>query len=401
MSLLYFELVLMDKIKNIEVSDIKDLFKKRDINANKGDFGKAGIYGVSIEYSGALKLSYLALTALRSGCGISRILVKKEILPLLGPNILEETIKVLPEYNSDFYNKIGYYSDNNMGFYNSYVLLDSLFGIKYYSAINKNKYYELIDTKQISALDDLLYGTSYIDNYLYRNPYALNLGYMVSNNVKTRLECNNGFECQNKIIKLMTNIKDDIYQVEEVSNEITITSKNDFYLLVDDSLFLDKSYKICIEKKCFDLNATSNRSILVENNYEIGDKLNITFGGDYNIDHLYIGYFDFEKFEKAYDKLKDNQLNITYFKENHIKGNVNVNDENVLFLTIPYNENFKILVDGQESSYYKVFDQFIGLDLENGTHDIEIIYEVKGLKLGIIISLTSLILFIIYTRKHL
>ena len=48
-----------------------------------------------------------------------------------------------------------------------------------------------------------------------------------------------------------------------------------------------------------------------------------------------------------------------------------------------------------------MFDQFIGLDLENGTHDIEIIYEVKGLKLGIIISLTSLILFIIYTRKHL
>ena len=301
--------------------------------------------------------------------------------------------------NSDFYNKIGYYSDNNMGFYNSYVLLDSLFGVKYYSAINKNKYYELIDTKQISILDDLLYGTSYIDNYLYRNPYALNLGYMVSNNAKTSLECNNGFECQNKMIKLMTNIEDDIYQVEEVNNEITITSKKDFYLLVNDSLFLDKSYKICIEKKCFDLNATSNRSILVENNYEIGDKLNITFGGDYNIDHLYIGYFDFEKFEKAYDKLKDNQLNITYFKENHIKGNVNVTDENVLFLTIPYNENFKILVDGQETSYYKVFDQFIGLDLENGTHDIEIIYEVKGLKLGIIISLISFVTFIIYLKK--
>ena len=301
--------------------------------------------------------------------------------------------------NSDFYNKIGYYSDNNMGFYNSYVLLDSLFGVKYYSAINKNKYYELIDTKQISILDDLLYGTSYIDNYLYRNPYALNLGYMVSNNAKTSLECNNGFECQNKMIKLMTNIEDDIYQVEEVNNEITITSKKDFYLLVDDSLFLDKSYKICIEKKCLDLNATSNRSILVENNYEIGDKLHITFDGDYNIDHLYIGYFDFEKFEKAYDKLKDNQLNITYFKENHIKGNVNVNDENVLLLTIPYNENFKILVDGQETSYYKVFDQFIGLDLENGTHDIEIIYEVKGLKLGIIISLISFVTFIIYLKK--
>ena len=46
-------------MKIIDIDDIKDLFKKRDINANKGNFGKAGIYGGSIECSGALKLSYL------------------------------------------------------------------------------------------------------------------------------------------------------------------------------------------------------------------------------------------------------------------------------------------------------------------------------------------------------
>lgn len=65
-------------MKIIEIDDIKDLFKKRDINANKGNFGKAGLYGGSIECSGALKLSYLSLSALRSGCGISRVLVKKK-----------------------------------------------------------------------------------------------------------------------------------------------------------------------------------------------------------------------------------------------------------------------------------------------------------------------------------
>lgn len=302
---------------------------------------------------------------------------------------------------SDFYNKIGYYSDNNTGFYNSYVLLDSLFGIKYYNAIHKSKYYELIDTKQISSLDNMLYGIIYMDNYLYYNPYALSLGYMVSNDVKNTLDCVNGFDCQNQIIKLMTNI-DDIYKFEEVTNEITITSENDFYLLIDDRLFLDKLYKVCVgENQCFDLNATSNRSIFIENDYEIGDKISITFNGDYTINHLYVGYFDFENFKNAYDKLEDNQLNITDFKENHIKGTINVTDENVLFLTIPYNENFKILVDNQETNYYQVFDQFIGLDLEEGTHNVEIIYEVKGLKLGIIISLTSLVLFIFYIRKHL
>lgn len=91
----------------INSNDIKDLFIKRDPNCNKGDFGKAGIYGGSIEYSGALKLSYLSLSALRSGCGISRVITKKEVLPLLGPNILEQTLAVLPSYDDEnFINKL-------------------------------------------------------------------------------------------------------------------------------------------------------------------------------------------------------------------------------------------------------------------------------------------------------
>lgn len=100
----------MRKIDNntyeIEISDLKFLLKERNIDSNKGDFGKAGIYGGSVEYSGALKLSYLSLTALRSGCGISRVLVKKEVLPLLGPNILEQTLCVLPNYDDNFYDKL-------------------------------------------------------------------------------------------------------------------------------------------------------------------------------------------------------------------------------------------------------------------------------------------------------
>ena len=100
----------MKKIDNntyeIKINDVKDLVKKRNINSNKGNFGKAGVYGGSIEYSGALKLSYLSLSSLRSGCGISRVLVKEEVLPLLGPNILEQTLCILPSYSDDFYDKL-------------------------------------------------------------------------------------------------------------------------------------------------------------------------------------------------------------------------------------------------------------------------------------------------------
>lgn len=100
-------MVIMKKIDNniyeVDISDIRCLFSIRDIDCNKGDFGKAGIYGGSVEYSGALKLASLSLVALRSGTGISRIITSKEVYPLLGSNILEQTLVVLPDYEDSHF----------------------------------------------------------------------------------------------------------------------------------------------------------------------------------------------------------------------------------------------------------------------------------------------------------
>ena len=92
-----------NNIYEVDVSDIRCLFPMRDIDCNKGDFGKMGIYGGSVEYSGALKLASLSLGALRSGTGISRIITSRDVLPLLGSNILEQTLVVLPDYEDSHF----------------------------------------------------------------------------------------------------------------------------------------------------------------------------------------------------------------------------------------------------------------------------------------------------------
>ena len=78
--------------KEIKVEDIKDLFLKRDIEANKGDFGKVGILGGSIKYNGAVKLANMSLSTLRSGCGLVRVIVPKEIEEFVAPYLLEQTM---------------------------------------------------------------------------------------------------------------------------------------------------------------------------------------------------------------------------------------------------------------------------------------------------------------------
>ena len=79
-------------IKEIYIEDIKNLFSKREKDANKGDFGKVGILGGSINYSGAIKLATMSLASLRSGCGLVKVIVPNEIVSSLSPVLLEQTL---------------------------------------------------------------------------------------------------------------------------------------------------------------------------------------------------------------------------------------------------------------------------------------------------------------------
>ena len=292
--------------------------------------------------------------------------------------------------NKNFYDKIGYGTYNNSLGYNNYLLLDSLFNIKYVVSLKELKYYNYISTNKISAYPEFFYGIHYFDSYLYENPYALSLGYMVSNKIKDDINCNNPFDCQNKIINNMTDTTNNIYEYY-LYDDIEFKNK-DFYVLVKQENY-QKVSEFCLNDNCFKINDLTNTNLFFENDFE-----NITITKK-NIDDIYLAYFNFDEFINKYNILKDNQLNITSFKENHIIGNINVLDNNVLFLSIPYDEGFKILVDNKEVDYYKVIDNFIGLDLEQGYHEIEIVYEVKGFKLGLFISLTALIIFIILRHK--
>ena len=112
----------------ITIEDIKDFFKFRDNDVNKYDFGVAGIMGGSINYSGSVKLASMSLAALRSGCGIARVIVDEDLKDAITPYLLEQTLFVL---------------DNNLS--DAIKNLDSLaVGMGWGSDISRNEYLEYI-----------------------------------------------------------------------------------------------------------------------------------------------------------------------------------------------------------------------------------------------------------------
>lgn len=76
----------------IDANLIKDLFKYRDENANKYDFGVVGIMGGSVNFSGSIKLASMSLAAMRSGAGLTRVIVPKDIVSFVAPYLVEQTL---------------------------------------------------------------------------------------------------------------------------------------------------------------------------------------------------------------------------------------------------------------------------------------------------------------------
>lgn len=88
--------------KVIEAVDIRRLFVREKNDSNKGDFGYVALIGGSVDYSGAVKLANLSLSALRSGAGVAKLAVPEGISSAVLPYLLESTLYRLDEKDGKY-----------------------------------------------------------------------------------------------------------------------------------------------------------------------------------------------------------------------------------------------------------------------------------------------------------
>ena len=308
----------------------------------------------------------------------------------------------------NFLNKFNYQvtDDTSVEFNNYNPYLTSLLGIKY---INGSK-------------DEMYYENVYNENpYMYLNKDALSLGYMIYN--KEFKESNSSYQNTENLINSMLNTDIKRYKVidsfngkdteiKEIDNKKYVISKTSIKIEMEDkasnSMFLIPSRNITF---------VANYSIFI-NDDEIKDAvikqspIFINKGDTYKIiiksnlsktelNSLKWYQIDYDKYIETINELKKNEFNITkYNKDNHIEGNIDVNnDKNVLLLTIPYDKGWNIYVDDNKVNYDICFDSFICLDLDKGKHNIKMNYVPSGFIVGLIISSLAFIVTIIYIRK--
>lgn len=91
---------------------------------------------------------------------------------------------------------------------------------------------------------------------------------------------------------------------------------------------------------------------------------------------------------------KKEKFTVTKFSENNIIGNVKAVDARILFFSIPFDEGWKVYVNGKETILYRLNCGLTGLLLQKGRNDVELTFVPRYKKEGTIITLISLALFI-------
>lgn len=249
---------------------------------------------------------------------------------------------------------------------------------------------------------------------VYRNNYALPLAYNVSATMENVEFGSNPYENQNALISAMLGRSTEIYQdvlvkyegfddSEEIWNITTLTD-GPLYLYIDSGkihsdLYADNCEVYVngqfLQKTCSrfvinsmhlgDYEANENIEIRIRHNNKNRDKHTI-----------FIKQLEQNIFEDVFQRLKSGYTCDLNFNGNTISGTYETSIDSKVFFSVPYENSWRVFVDGEEVSYQKLAGTFLGIDLKKGTHEIWMEYSTPGLKEGIVLSGIGGILFSVW-----
>lgn len=107
-------------------------------------------------------------------------------------------------------------------------------------------------------------------------------------------------------------------------------------------------------------------------------------------------YFNFDRYQKLVNELREDTFKIEKFEQSRIKGNINLSKEKLVFFTIPYDEAWKIKVNGELKVLKRVNVGFSGIALDKGEYKIELYYQPDYYQPAFIVTIISGIAFLVF-----
>lgn len=113
--------------------------------------------------------------------------------------------------------------------------------------------------------------------------------------------------------------------------------------------------------------------------------------GEYSYSGLQIICQPMDNVNAAIDKLGAETMQGIRRGANTLSGSIDISQRKMLYLSVPYSKGWTAYVDGQKADIQKVNTAFMGIMLDEGHHDVELVYETPGLRTGALVSLGALV----------
>lgn len=266
----------------------------------------------------------------------------------------------------DLYSNLGmgsmqYYSDSE---YDGDVteFISDILGVKY---IIEDAMWPLPEYKEIAGEANLV---------LYENEYALPLAFLVNENAVDVLPQN--YDSKKDLFKVQENIFDALVKTDDFDESGSI-----YEIIKEDAHVLDDypDYMLRRNPRIFKLgdgNYTDGINIAVENREYLRDGI-----------------------RSCADYTKSVNVN---GKGIEAKVLAPGGSKEVMYtaFSIPYEDNFRVKVDGKVTKYYEGLGGMLLVPVSNGEHMIEVSYHTKGVIPGIIISSVCLVALLFIRKKR-
>ena len=316
------------------------------------------------------------------------------------------------------------YTDRN-------VILDSLFGVsRFMMDGDENRVFA--DVRGMYAKEGKVKGF-----VVYRNPYAFSLGYLTNENTATNIafEKNQPVANLNQLLQVIgltgTNALTEVNLGEPVTTNLTKGPEK--YTLTNEAEPAKIEWKFTLQpNKLYFVEIPERQAGSVikskvmlngigypyENRFHenqlwmIGNgnlDQTITFAiedakaKEWDLRGFKFYTIDITTLANALTQYKkENDITIDAYSNGMVKAHVKVTNSEQAFatFTIPYHSGWSVTVDGKKQEVKKALGFFMGVSLTEGEHEIVWSYTPPGLHLGMLISISSLLLLIFLWKKH-
>lgn len=320
---------------------------------------------------------------------------------------------------TEFMKALGYGAKNT---YNRYCFEESspvanlFLGLKYMierdGEVEENDYF------------DIVYQSG--DVYLLENNAYLPLGFLVEPELaELDFSLSDKFQMQNVIFSLATGIETDVWnQVWDINitgDKVTIdstsmntcnysgaqsggtityefTAGENGFLCLDFDVTDRNSYTVYLNDEKLYSESLSLPQMIAASNVTAGDVVKVELkckSGEDGRTTMKAAILDGSVFRSGVEILNQSTWELESFASTRVTGTIQCSRDGLLYTSIPQDGNWKVYMDGVEVEPTLVGDCMIGVNLTQGSHQVEYVYRNTAFSYGWKISLACLLVFVI------